>query len=168
MKDYEKSANKNRTQRANRADKKRLSEKEVKALKKENEKLQAALARGRVPEVEDKRGTGDEIDAEHTQLYRARTTPKTTPIKQRFFGEEERQRAGEAFGRTLERGLGLSVKDRLGETRSDRELKINFINKNNKRSREYPEEPTRAQPIVEEDCGDWHYAEEEEYIKVLG
>ena len=51
MKDYGKTANKNKTQRANRADKKKLSEQEIKDLKKENKKLQAKLARGRVPLV---------------------------------------------------------------------------------------------------------------------
>ena len=155
MKDYGKTADKNKTQRANRAEKKKKSEKEVKALKRENEKLQAALAKGRVPQVEDKRGTGNEIDAEHNQLYRAKTTPKTTPIKQRF-GKEEQQRAKAAFGRTLASGLG--IKDRLGETRSEKELKINFIDKNNNYS---GNKRHREQPIEEDEYG-WHYAEEEE------
>ena len=131
MKDYAKTADKNKTQRANKAEKKKKSDKEVKALKKENEKLQAALAKGRMPQVEDKRGTGDEIDAEHTQLFRAKTTPKTTPVKQRF-GKAEQQRAKTAFGRTLEDGLGFNW-DRLGETRSQ-ELKVNFIDKDNNNS----------------------------------
>ena len=163
MKDFEKTAEKNKTQRANKATKKKAAEKEIQRLQKENKKLSANLAQSRMPFVEDKRGTEDEIDAERAQLYTANTTPR----KQRF-GQTEKQQARAAFGRTLASGLGLGIKDRLGETRSDRELKINFINKNNKRLREYPEEPyqeepTRAQPIVEEDCGDWHYAEEEEY-----
>ena len=52
MKDYAKTADKNKTQRANRAEKNKKSEKEVKALKTENKKLQAALAKGRMPQVE--------------------------------------------------------------------------------------------------------------------
>jgi len=149
MKDYAKTADKNKTQRANRAEKNKKSEKEVKALKKENEKLQAALAKGRVPQVEDKRGTGNEIDAEHNQLFRAKTTPKTTPVKQRF-GKEEQQRAKTAFGRTLEDGLGFNW-NRLGETRSQ-ELKINFIDKDNKRKRE--------QPTEEGEDGEWYFVED--------
>ena len=157
MKDYGKTADKNKTQRANRAEKQKKSEKEVKALKRENEKLQAALAKGRVPQVEDKRGTGNEIDAEHNQLYRARTTPKTTPVKQRF-GKEEQQRAKAAFGRTLEDGLGFNW-NRLGETRShkDREFKVNFIDKNNNNS---GNKRQREQPIEEGDDGDWYFAED--------
>ena len=137
----QKTANKNKAQRANRADKKKFTENEIQELKKENKKLQAKLARGRMPNVEDKRGTGDEIDAEHIQLYRANTTPS----KQRF-GEEEQQRAGEAFGRTLASGLGLGIEDRLGQTRSERELKINFIDKGNKRLREETTQLRGARP----------------------
>ena len=158
MKDYAKTADKNKTQRANKAEKKKKSDKEVKALKKENEKLQAALAKGRMPQVEDKRGTGDEIDAEHTQLFRAKTTPKTTPVKQRF-GKEEQQRAKTAFGRTLEDGLGFNW-DRLGETRSHRELKVNFIDKNNNHSGNKRPREEQQQPIEEDEDGEWHYAEE--------
>ena len=88
------------------------------------------------------------------QSVASQPASQPTPRKQRF-GQAEKQRAGAAFGRTL--ASGLRLKDRLGETRSQKELKINFINKGNysgnKRSRE--------QPIAEED-GDWHYAEEEE------
>jgi uncharacterized membrane protein YgcG len=152
VKDYAKTANKNKTQRANRAEKKQKSAKEVKDLKKENKKLQAALAKGRVPQVEDKRGTGDEIDAEHTQLYRA----KTTPNKVRF-GKGEPQRAGTAFGVTLEEGLGFNW-NRLGETRSHRDDKLKAYcqsNRNNKRLRE--------QPIEEDEGGEsdeWAYAED--------
>jgi len=152
MKDYAKTADKNKTQRANRAEKIKKSANEVKALKKENEKLQAKLARGRVPQVEDKRGTGDEIDAEHTQLYRA----KTTPNKVRF-GKGEPQSARTAFGVTLEEGLGFNW-NRLGETRSHRDDKLETYcksNRNNKRLREQP---------IEEDSGgesdEWAYAED--------
>ena len=157
MKDYAKTADKNKTQRANKAEKKKKSEKEVKALKKENEKLQAALAKGRMPQVEDKRGTGDEIDAEHTQLFRAKTTPKTTPVKQRF-GKEEQQRAKAAFGRTLEDGLGFNW-NRLGETRShkDRELKVNFIDKDNNNS---GNKRQREQPMEEGEDGEWYFVED--------
>ena len=115
-------------------------------------------------EVEDKRGTGNEIDAEHNQLYRAKTTPKTTPVKQRF-GEEEQQRAKSAFGRTLEDGLGFNW-NRLGETRShkDRELKVNFIDKNNNNS---GNKRPREQPIEEDDDGDWYFAEEEDELSLI-
>ena len=154
MKDYGKTADKNKTQRANRAEKTKKTEEKVKALKKENEKLQAALAKGRVPQVEDKRGTGSEIDAEHNQLYRARTTPKTTPVKQRF-GEEEQQRAKSAFGRTLADGLGFDW-NRLGETRSQ-ELEINFIDKDNNNS---GSKRKREQPTEVGDDGDWYFAED--------
>ena len=106
--------------------------------------------------MEDKRGTEDEIDAEHTQLYRAKTTPKTTPVKQRF-GKEEQQRARAAFGRTLEDGLGFNW-DRLGETRSHRELKVNFIDKNNNHS---GNKRQREQPIEEGEDGEWYFAEED-------
>ena len=152
MKDYARTADKNKTQRANRAEKTKKSANEVKALKKENEKLQAKLARGRVPQVEDKRGTGDEIDAEHTQLYRADTTPN----KVRFIIEEPK-RAGAAFGRTLASGLG--IKDRLGETRSEKELKAYCqSNRNNNRS---GNKRPREQPIEEDEDGDeWAYAED--------
>ena len=154
MKDYARTADKNKTQRANKAEKKKKSDKEVKALKKENEKLQAALAKGRHPQVEDKRGTGDEIDAEHTQLFRAKTTPKTTPVKQRF-GKEEQQRAKSAFGRTLEDGLGFNW-DRLGETRSQ-ELKINFIDKDHNHS---GNKRRREQPTEEGPDGEWWFVED--------
>ena len=159
MKDYERTAEKNKTQRANKADKKKGKDKEIQRLQKENKLLTANLAKSRMPFVEDKRGTEEEIDAESVQLY----TTNAAPRKQRF-GEAEKQQARAAFGRTLASGLGLGIKDRLGETRSDRELKNNFINKNNKCLREDPEEPTRAcpQPIAEGDDGEWHYAEEEE------
>ena len=105
-----------------------------------------------MPQVEDKRGTGDEIDAEHTQLYRADTTPN----KVRFIIEEPK-RAGAAFGRTLASGLG--IKDRLGETRShkDRELKVNFIDKNNNHS---GNKRPREQPIEEDEDGEWFFAED--------
>ena len=154
MKDYARTADKNKTQRANKAEKKKKSDKEVKALKKENEKLQAALAKGRMPQVEDKRGTGDEIDAEHTQLFRAKTTPKTTPVKQRF-GKAEQQRAKTAFGRTLEDGLGFNW-DRLGETRSQ-ELKVNFIDKDNNNS---GNKRQREQPTEEGPDGEWWFVED--------
>jgi len=160
MKDYAKTADKNKTQRANRAEKNKKSEQEMEKLKKENKKLQAKLARGRMPDAEDQRGTGNEIDAEHNQLYRAKTTPKTTPIKkaEQRFGKEEQQRAKAAFGRTLEDGLGFNW-DRLGETRShkDRELKVNFIDKNNNCS---GNKRPREQPIEESEDGEWWFVED--------
>ena len=128
MKDYEKTAEKNKTQRANKADKKKDAAKELQRLQKENKKLTANLAQSRMPFLEDKRGTEEEIDAESVQLY----TTDATPRKQRFAAPVDRQRAGAAFGRTLASGLG--IKDRLGETRSEKELKINFIDKNNNHS----------------------------------
>ena len=157
MKDYAKTADKNKTQRANRAEKNKKSEQEMEKLKKENKKLQAKLARGRMPDAEDQRGTGQEIDAEHNQLYRAKTTPKTTPIKQRF-GTAEQQRASAACRKTLEDGLGFDW-NRLGETRShkDRELKVNFIDKNNNNS---GNKRPREQPIEEDEDGEWFFAED--------
>ena len=160
MRDYEKTANKNKAQRANRADKKKLSEQEIKDLKKENKKLQAKLARGRVPDAEDQRGTGQEIDAEHNQLYRARTTPKTTPIKkgEKRFGTAEQQRASAACRKTLEDGLRFNW-NRPGETRShkDKELKVHFIDKNNNRS---GNKRSREQPIEEGEDGEWYFVED--------
>ena len=79
MKDYGKTADKNKTQRANRADKKKKTDQEMEKLKKENKKLEAKLARSRMPFVEDKRGTEDEIDAEHIQLFQT-PTPQATEL----------------------------------------------------------------------------------------
>ena len=158
MKDYEKTAEKNKTQRANKADKKKDAAKELQRLQKENKKLSANLAQSRMPFLEDKRGTEDEIDAENIQMW----TTDATPRKQRFAAPVDRRQSRAAFGRTLASGLG--IKDRLGETRSEKELKINFIDKSNNLSgnKRLREEPTRAHPIAEEDDGEWHYAEEEE------
>ena len=64
MKDYEKTAEKNKTQRANKADKKKDKDKELQRLQKENKLLTANLAQSRMPFLEDKRGGEDEIDAE--------------------------------------------------------------------------------------------------------
>ena len=153
MKDAIKTADKNKAHRANKADKKKDAAKELQKIKDQNKKLTARLAQARIPFLEDKRGTEEEIDAEQVQLY----TSNTTPRKQRF-GPAEKQRAGEAFGRTLASGLRLG--DRLGETRSEKELKINFINKTNNYSGNKRFRETREQPITEED-GDWHYVEEE-------
>ena len=145
MKDFEKTAEKNKTQRANKADKTKNAEKELQRVQKENKKLTAQLAQSRMPFLEDKRGSEDEIDAEQVQLYTANTTPR----KQRF---------GQA-----------SVKDRLGQTRSQKKLKANNVDRNtssnfsgNKRFREERDQPGRDQPIADGDDGDWHYAEEEE------
>ena len=66
-------------------------------------------------------------------------------------------RGGFAYCPSMTLASGLGIKDRLGETRSEKELKINFINKNNNHS---GKKRPREQPIVEED-DDWHYAEEE-------
>ena len=144
-KDALKTAEKNKAHRANRADKKKVTEKELQKMKDQNKKLTAQLARSRMPYLEDKRGTEEEIDAEQVELY----TSNATPRKQRF-GPAEQQQAGNAFKRTLKSGL------RLGETRSEKELKIyckcNYSG--NKHSRE--------QPIAEEADGEWHCAEEEE------
>ena len=106
-----------------------------------------------MPFLEDKRGTEEEIDAESVQLF---TTTDATPRKQRFAAPVDRRQSRAAFGRTLASGLG--IKDRLGETRSEKELKINFIDKNNNYS---GNKRPREQPIAEDE-DDWHYAEEEE------
>ena len=127
MKDAVKTADKNKAHRANKADKTKKAAKELQKVQKENKKLDAQLARSRMPFLEDKRGTEDEIDAEQVQLYTANATPR----KQRFEAPVDRRQSRAAFGRTLASGLG--IKDRLGETRSDRELKTNFIDKNNNR-----------------------------------
>ena len=159
MKDVDKTAEKNKTQRANKADKKKDAAKELQRLQKENKKLSANLAQSRMPFLEDKRGTEEEIDAESVQLF---TTTDATPRKQRFAAPVDRRQSRAAFGRTLASGLG--IKDRLGETRSEKELKINFIDKNNNFSgnKRTWDQFTQDQPIVEGDDGDWHYAEEEE------
>ena len=153
MKDYEKIAEKNKTQRANKATKTKDAAKELQRLQKENKKLSANLAQSRMPFLEDKRGTEEEIDAESVQLF---TTTDATPRKQRFAAPVDRRQSRAAFGRTLASGLG--IKDRLGETRSEKELKINFIDKNNNYS---GNKRPREQPIEEDEYG-WHYAEEEE------
>ena len=152
MKEFEKTSEKNKTQRANKADKTKNAAKELQRLQKENKLLTANMAQYRMQFLEDKRGTEEEIDAESVQLF---TTTDATPRKQRF-GQAEKQRARAAFGRTLASGLG--IKDRLGETRSEKELKINFIDKNNNYS---GNKRPREQPIEEDEYG-WHYAEEEE------
>ena len=144
MKDYEKTAEKNKTQRANKADKKKDAAKELQRLQKENKLLTANLAQSRMPFLEDKRGGEEEIDAEHIRLY----TTTDTPRKQRF-------------------AKAASVKDRLGATRSQRTLKANNADtysnlSGNKRLRE-----EQQQPIVEEDGGEWHYAEEEDEFSFI-
>ena len=146
MKDAEKTADKNKAHRANKAEKKKVTEKELQKEKNRNKKLTAQLARARMPYLEDKRETEEEIDAEQVELY----TSNSKPRKQRFGPAEDKQ-DGHAFRRTLASGL------RLGETRSEKELKINLINKSNSTS---GKKRSREQPIVEED-DDWHYAEEE-------
>ena len=90
----------------------------------------------------DKRGREDEIDAEQVEISK--------PRKSRF-GPAEKQKGRDAFLRTLTSGR------EVGETWSERELKIAYIkepnsNKSgNKRSREEP---------TEEADGEWHYTEE--------
>ena len=158
MKDYEKTAEKNKTQRANKADKKKDAAKELQRLKKENKMLTANLAQSRMPFVADKRGE-EEIDAESVQLW----TTGATPRKQRFAAPVDKQRAGAAFRATLEDGLGFNW-DRLGETRSHRELKVNFIDKNSNHSGNKRPREEQQQPIVEEEGGEWHYAEEEDEL----
>ena len=158
MKDYEQTAEKNKTKRANKADKKKDAAKELQKLKKENKLLTANLAQSRMPFVADKRGE-EEIDAESVQLW----TTGATPRKQRFAAPVDKQRAGAAFRATLEDGLGFNW-DRLGETRSHRELKVNFIDKNSNHSGNKRPREEQQQPIVEEEGGEWHYAEEEDEL----
>ena len=147
MKDAEKTADKNKAHRANKADKKKDAVKELKKEKDKNKKLEEKLAQAMMPDLYDKRSTEDEIDAEQVSLFK----PRKQQLSQRF-GPKEKQQDGHAFRRTLASGL------RLGETRSEKELKINLINKSNSTS---GKKRSREQPIVEED-DDWHYAEEEE------
>ena len=145
MKDAVKTADKNKAHRANKADKKKDAVNELKKEKDENKKLEAKLAQARMPDLYDKRGTEDEIDAEQVGLY--------NPRKQRS-GPAEKKQAEDAYMRTLKSGM------RVRETRSEKELTITYIKKpdsysGNKRPRE--------QPIAEGDAeDDWHYAEEED------
>ena len=97
-----------------------------------------------MPFLEDKRGGEEEIDAEHIQLYTSTDIPR-------------KQRVAKA----------ASVKDRLGTTRSQRTLKAynadTYSNlSGSKRLRE-----EQQQPIVEEDGGEWHYAEEEDEFSFI-
>ena len=82
----------------------------------------------------------EEIDAEQVEIFKPR---------QQRFGSAEKQRAGAAFGRTL--ASGLRMEDRLGETRSEKELKINFIDKSNNLS---GNKRFREQPTAEDDDGE--------------
>ena len=146
MKDAVKTADKNKAHRANKADKKKDAVNELKKEKDENKKLEAKLAQARMPDLYDKRGTEDEIDAEQVELFK--------PRKQRF-GPNSKQQAGDAFMRTLKSGM------RVGETWSEKELKITYIKKPNSNS---GNKRPREQPIAEGDAeDDWHYAEEEDH-----
>ena len=146
MKDVVARADKNKAHRANKADKEKDAAKELKKQKDKNKKLEARLAQASMPDLYDKRGTEDEIDAEQVELFK--------PRKQRF-GPNAKQQAGNAYMRTLKSGM------RVGETWSEKELKITYIKKPNSNSgNKRPQE----QPIAEGDAeDDWHYAEEEDH-----
>ena len=76
MNDTLKTAEKNKAHRANKADKKKDAAKELQKVKDQNKKLEAKLAKARMPYLEDKRRTEDEIDAEQVEIFK--------PRKQRF------------------------------------------------------------------------------------
>ena len=72
MKDAARAADKNKAHRANRADKKKDAAKELQKEKDRNKKLEARLAADRMPDLVDKRGREDEIDAEQVEIFKPR------------------------------------------------------------------------------------------------